>query len=97
MLLGQWARLDIFRMPLMNLDAPQTEAAMASGASDLKWLMSDCEVPEAVQAVAFHLGFTKVRLFAGLGETRTEVKEAIKAESSQKIELAGRVKSVPFS
>ena len=68
-------------MPLLTLTADQTTAAMASGSSDLKWILADCEVSNEVQAVLFHLGFTKIRVFAGLGETRAEVKEAIKADA----------------
>ena len=67
-------------MPLLALSEDQVITAMNSGASDLKWLLADCDVGNDAQAVLFHLGFTKIRVFVGLGETRAEVKEAIKSD-----------------
>jgi hypothetical protein len=67
-------------MPLLQLSEEQTRAALEAGQSDLKWLLADQEVPLPVQSALFHLGFTKMRVFAGLGETRIEVKEALKKD-----------------
>ena len=65
-------------MPLLIITEEEKIAAMARAQSDLKWLLADNEVPEQVQAVIFHLGFHKLKIFLGLGESRTEVKDTLK-------------------
>jgi len=65
-------------MPIQNLAPEVLQAAVGSAASDLKWLLSDNNVKIEVQAALFVAGFNQVKIFAGLGETRVEVRDAIK-------------------
>lgn len=84
-------------MPLRILTDAERVAADAAANSDLKWLLSDNEVPADVQQVLFHEGFTRMRVFAGFGESRTEVRDALRTdiglastdglESRQKVSL----------
>jgi len=67
-------------MPLQVLSDAEKTAAEAAAHSDLKWLMSDNEVPQAVQQVLYHGGYTKMKIFAGLGESRTEVRDALRTD-----------------
>ena len=48
-----------------------------AASSELKWLMSDNEVPLEVQSVLYHLGFTKIKVFIGIGESRQEVRTVL--------------------
>ena len=64
-------------MPLINMTDPEKEAAGKLAQSDLKWVLSDNDVESEVQMAIYHIGFTKLRTFVGLGETRVEVKKAI--------------------
>ena len=68
-------------MPLLALTVAQMERALEQADSDLKYLPSEVGVDEEVQAVLFHQGFTTLRLFSGIDETRTEVRAAIMAET----------------
>ena len=68
-------------MPLLALTDVQAERALEMADSDLKYLLSEVGVEEEVQAVLFHQGFTTLRLFSGIDETRTEVRAAITAET----------------
>ena len=63
----------------MLTEAERT-AAEEAAQSDLKWLMADNEVPQAVQQALYHGGYTKVKIFAGLGESRTEVRDALRTD-----------------
>ena len=65
-------------MPLPALDAAQVLAAMATGDSDLKFLLADTEVDDEVQAVLFHYGFNKMRLFANIESTVDKVRVIIR-------------------
>ena len=47
---------------------------------DLKYLLSEVGVPAPVQAALFHRGFTNLRLFSGIDETRAEVRTAVTQE-----------------
>ena len=67
-------------MPLLALTYAQSEAAMEAADSDLKYLLSEVGVPEDVQAALYHRGFTSMRLFSGIDETRAEVRTALNAE-----------------
>eukprot|EP00973_Karenia_brevis_P046742 6486171-Karenia_brevis.AAC.1 len=53
---------------------------MALGRADLKWVLSDNEVSEEVRGVIYHAGFCKMSIFLGLGESRREVRDTLKAE-----------------
>jgi hypothetical protein len=53
-------------------------AAMTAASSDLRFHFADLEIPEEVQAALYHVGFTTMRLFAGIDETRVEVRTAVK-------------------
>ena len=65
-------------MPLAVLTAEEKKAASKAGASDLKWLLAENNVGIDIQEVLFHFGFTSIRMFMGLGDTRAEVKETMK-------------------
>jgi hypothetical protein len=67
-------------MPLATLTETQRAAADNAASSDLKWLLSDNEVPTLVQQSLFHAGFTKMKIFAGFGESRTEVRDALRTD-----------------
>ena len=67
-------------MPLQGLTEAERTAAEEAAQSDLKWLMADNEVPQAVQQALYHGGYTKVKIFAGLGESRTEVRDALRTD-----------------
>ena len=68
----------VWAMPMQNITPVEARTAIAAAESDLKWHMAEHNVPEEVQAVIFHAGFRKSRAFVGLGETRQDVKEALK-------------------
>ena len=67
-------------MPLLALTDDEVERALDQADSDLKYLLSEVGVPEDVQAALYHRGFTSLRLFTGIDESRTEVRAALKAE-----------------
>jgi hypothetical protein len=67
-------------MPLVTLTASQRAAAMSEADSDLKWVWADSGVPDDIQAALAHTGYTRLRVFAGLGENRPEVKKALKED-----------------
>ena len=60
-------------MPIQAISDEQKAAAMAAGASDLKWLLADNQVSDEIQAVLFHFRFTSLKMFTGLGDSRAEV------------------------
>eukprot|EP00972_Heterocapsa_arctica_P072915 10766772-Heterocapsa_arctica.AAC.1 len=64
-------------MPLLVLTEEEKTGALRSADSDLKWLLSDGEVPVDIQAALFHRKFNKMRVFLGLGESRAEVRTAM--------------------
>jgi hypothetical protein len=65
-------------MPLPTLTAPEQAAALAAADSDLKFLLSDTDVDNELQAVLFHFGFRKLRLFANLEVDSAKVQGVIK-------------------
>ena len=66
-------------MPLQIISADERAAAIGSASSDLKWVLADNEVSEEVQGVLYHVGVNRLKIFSGLGENRTEVREALKS------------------
>eukprot|EP00435_Cladocopium_sp_Y103_P020454 s3417_g5.t1 len=67
-------------MPLLALTAAEEDAAREAADSDLRYLLTDVGVPEEVQLPLYHRGYTSLRLFSGMDETRTEVRAAVTAE-----------------
>ena len=67
-------------MAFVPLAADVQQAAMEKGKPDLKWILSDQEVPETIQGVLFEAGVTKASTFMGLGEDRAEVKATLKED-----------------
>ena len=65
-------------MPITNLSADQQRLALEGADSDIKWLLSDNSVKIEVQAAIFHSGFNKLKVFSGIGESRTEARDALK-------------------
>lgn len=66
----------------MTLTDEQMEAAMARGESILKYLLADHIVDRAHQARIFHAGFCLLRDFAGMAETRAELRGVPEREFS---------------
>ena len=62
-------------MPLPVLTAEQQAAAMEAGSSDLKFLLAELKMPELLQGVFYHLGFSSVQLFASLDRTEDGVRD----------------------
>ena len=67
-------------MPLTELTEEQQKVALASASSDLKFHLAEKGVPQKVQIALFHAGFTNLHLFAGMDESRTDVRGALAAE-----------------
>eukprot|EP00435_Cladocopium_sp_Y103_P027204 s3945_g6.t1 len=67
-------------MPVIALTAEQEEQTLELVDSDLKYLLSEVGIPDALQATLYHRGFTSLRLFSGIDESRAEVRAAINAE-----------------
>jgi hypothetical protein len=63
-------------MPVIAITAAEATAAMALGASALRYIMDDLAVRAAVQAVVYHRGFNTIYRFVGIGETKTSVRQA---------------------
>ena len=51
---------------------------MVAGTSDLKWLLAENEIDIKIQALFFHFKFGTMKLFCGLGDTRSEVKDCLR-------------------
>ena len=68
-------------MPLLRLDQAQKNVAMQAGTSELKWILTDNDVSEYVQAVMSHLGMTKMSHLCTIcsdeAECRTMVKDSL--------------------
>ncbi|CAL1153097.1 unnamed protein product, partial [Cladocopium goreaui] len=65
-------------MQLANIAGPVDRSQAAS--PDLKYHLSEVKVPVEVQAALFHKGFVDLQLFAGLDESRLEVRNALAVE-----------------
>ena len=65
-------------MPLLLIGAEEARTVQSKAQSDLRWLLSDNEVNEDVQTALFHSGFQRLKIFRGIGEERTEVRDALK-------------------
>ncbi len=67
-------------MPLQVLNPAEVAQAFLSASSDIKYHFAEVGVDQALQAVLFHNGFTSMRLFRGIDDSRAEVKECLKNE-----------------
>lgn len=67
-------------MPLISLSDEERSAALKAASPDLKYHLSEVKVPVEVQAALFHKGFVDLQLFAGLDESRLEVRNALAVE-----------------
>ena len=67
-------------MPIAAISADDQAAAVAAADSDLKWLLSDNGVKIEVQAALFRAGFSKLKVFVGIGETRIESRDALRTD-----------------
>jgi hypothetical protein len=67
-------------MPLLVLTEAQAQAAMEAADSDLKYLLSEVGVADEVQVALYHRGYTSLRLFSVIDETRAEVRGALNDE-----------------
>lgn len=67
-------------MPLISLSAEEKAAALQAASPDLKYHLSEVGVPVDVQAALYHKGFTTLRLFSGIDESRLEVRAALAVE-----------------
>ena len=65
-------------MPLPTVSEEDAKKALESAQSDLHWILDDNEVEQDVQVALYHVGFVKLRIFVGLGESRQEVRQALK-------------------
>lgn len=66
-------------MPIQAITPEEARAAMEAAQSDLKWLMADNGVDDRVQELIYHHGFTRTKLFVGMAESRTELRDVLKA------------------
>ena len=65
-------------MPLKVLSEPAKKEAQEQVDSDLKWLLSENGVSVEAQLVLFHFGLKKLRLFAGLADDKTDLRNMLK-------------------
>ena len=65
-------------MPLKVLTEPEKKEAQEQVDSDLKWLLSENGVSVEAQLVLFHFGLKKLRLFAGLADDKTDLRNMLK-------------------
>jgi hypothetical protein len=63
-------------MPVLSITAAEATAAMALGASALRYIMDDLAVRAEVQAVVYHQGFNTIPRFVGIEETKASVRQA---------------------
>ena len=67
-------------MPLLVLSDAEKKAALEAADVDLKFHLSSAKVAEAVQCALFHKGFITLPIFAGIDESRAEVRSALEQE-----------------
>eukprot|EP00973_Karenia_brevis_P054033 7505475-Karenia_brevis.AAC.1 len=66
---------------LFTVLAPDVKAtALAGGQADLKFILFDNDIGDVAQAIIFNAGFARVKTFLGIGESREEVRTALKTE-----------------
>ena len=65
-------------MPLPTISEEDAKKALESVQSNLRWILDDNEVEQDVQVALYHVGFVKLRIFVGPGESRQEVRQALK-------------------
>ena len=67
-------------MPPLVLSADEEKEAMEKGSSELKFLLMNAGVEEALQAKLFHSSITTLELFAMIAEKDDELKDIVKTE-----------------
>ena len=67
-------------MPLLVLSGAEKTAALEAADADLKFHLSSAKVAEDVQCALFHKGFITLPIFAGMDESRSEVRIALEQE-----------------
>ena len=67
-------------MPMPVLTREEQTAAMEAASSDLKFLLAELQMPELLQGVFYHLGFTNVPLFAGLDRNENGVRDFLQRD-----------------
>ena len=61
-------------------DTRTDDQILASAESPLRYIMDDVGVPVAMQVKLFRKGFISLHIFAGIDETRAEVRQALATE-----------------
>ena len=61
-------------------DTRTDDQILASAESPLRYIMHDVGVPVAMQVKLFRKGFISLHIFAGIDETRAEVRQALATE-----------------
>ena len=67
-------------MPLLVLSDAEKKAALEAADADLKFHLSSAKVAEDVQCALYHKGFITLPIFAGMDESRAEVRSALGQE-----------------
>ena len=67
-------------MPLPAIGADERTAALAAAKPDLAYIMEELEVDPEVQAAVYHAGFTNIRRFVGMEETKEGVRRVLRVE-----------------
>ena len=65
-------------IPVIAVSDVDAQKAVDEAPTDLAWILSDCEVDVHLRGVIIHSGSDRTRRFIGLGESRAEVKEALR-------------------
>ncbi|CAE7746198.1 unnamed protein product, partial [Symbiodinium necroappetens] len=65
---------------LAMTDTRSDDQILASAESPLRYIMDDVGMPEAMQVKLFRKGFISLHIFAGIDETRAEVRQALATE-----------------
>ncbi len=71
-------RLVIDIMPLIELSAAQKAAGESALETDLKFMMSEKQIPVAVQEAIGHLGVTSIQTLADLETTKEDFRETLR-------------------
>ena len=67
-------------MPLIAMTEGEREAAMQAASSDIRYHLSQMDVPRPIQAALFHKGFTTLRLYSNMEDTKAGMRGAIHDE-----------------
>ena len=65
-------------MPLIVLSEPEATAAAKDVDADLKWVLSDNDVPDDIQLVLHHFGVKRLKGFSGLVDEASDLRTMIK-------------------